>query len=185
MADEKIIWDAEFNPAVTHYWLLSGAILCVITIFGIVLLPFWLVFGSLVTRRYLASYDCKLTSRNLKFSKGILTRREKTVPLDRITDLGLTQGPIMRLFGIEALTIETAGQSAQGALLQLSGIRDGRQFRDKVLAQRDLVVGSEEDRKGHRLESQETTLKPDSGELSEILEVLKRIEQRLAANRSE
>ena len=40
------------------------------------------------------------------------------------------------------LSVETAGQSSQGALLKLTGIVDGRGFRDAVLAQRDAVVAT-------------------------------------------
>ncbi len=139
-AEEKVIWDAKFNDAVTTYWLLNGVILCVVTVIGIVVLPFWLIIGKWITRKYLASHKCTLTERSLKVNKGILTQVEKTVPLDRITDLGIVQGPIMRYFKIEALSVETAGQSSMGSLVQLAGIKEGRKFRDAVLEQRDKVV---------------------------------------------
>jgi putative membrane protein len=146
MAEEHVIWDAEFNDRVTLYWLLSGALVLTCTVVGIVLLPIWFLVGGAVTRRYLKSFRCTLTNRSLQVAKGTFVRVEKTVPLDRITDIGLVQGPIMRMFDIEALSIETAGQSSQGSLVQLAGIKDGRKFRDAVLKQRDLVVGSAEDR---------------------------------------
>lgn len=137
-----IIWDAEFNDAVTSYWLINGVIICIVSIVGIPLLPVWYLAGKWITRKYLDSHKCALTSRSLKVSKGVLTKVEKTVPLDRITDLGIVQGPIMRFFNIEALSVETAGQSSAGSLVRLAGIKDGRKFRDAVLEQRDLVVGS-------------------------------------------
>ena len=146
MAEERVLWNAEFNERVTTYWLLSGGLVLTLTIIGIPLVPLWFLFGGIVTRRYLATYRCTLTNRSLKVARGFLVKTEKTGPPDRITDLGLVQGPVMRLFDIEALSVETAGQSSQGALVQLAGIKDGRAFRDAVLAQRDLVVGSEEDR---------------------------------------
>tara|TARA_R110002049_G_scaffold285698_4_gene467086 strand:- start:252458 stop:253009 length:552 start_codon:yes stop_codon:yes gene_type:complete len=142
MKNEEVIWDAEFNPAVKQYWLLTGGIVLLATVIGIVLIPFWFLFGSIVTGRYLKSHRCTLTNRNLKVAKGVLTRTEKTVPLDRITDVGLTQGPIMRMMGIEVLTVETAGQSSAGALVGLAGIKQGREFRDAVLKQRDLAAGT-------------------------------------------
>ncbi len=145
--NERVLWQAEFNERVTTYWLLSGAWILTITCVGIPLLPIWFLVGGAVTRKHLKTYSCTLTNRSLKFTKGWLVRMEKTVPLDRITDVGLIQGPLMRYFDIEALSVETAGQSAAGALLTLAGIKDGRKFRDAVLKQRDLVVGSEEDRK--------------------------------------
>ncbi len=144
MTEEKIVWEAEFNSKVTIYWLLSGTIILTVMIVTIPIVPIWLILGSIVTRKYLASHRCTLTDRNLKVCKGVLVRQEKTVPLDRITDLGLVQGPIMRMLEIEALSVETAGQSGPGSLIRLAGVKDGRAFRDAVLKQRDLVVGSEE-----------------------------------------
>lgn len=61
-------------------------------------------------------------------SRGMFVRMEKTVPLDRITDPGLVQGPLVRPFDIEALSIETAGKSSHGAVVQLAGIKDGRKI---------------------------------------------------------
>jgi putative membrane protein len=138
--EDSVIWDAEFNDSVTTYWLLNGAIICVVTVIGIPFLIIWFLIGKWATRKYLASHKCTLTDKTLKVSKGILTRVEKTVPLDRITDLALIQGPIMRYFDIEALSVETAGQSTAGSMVSLAGIKDGRAFRDAVLKQRDIAV---------------------------------------------
>ena len=184
MSEERILWQAEFNPKVTWYWLLSGTIILTVIVVTIPLVPLWLIFGQIVTRKYLASHKCTLTNRNLKFSKGVFVRQEKTVPLDRITDLGLTQGPIMRALDIEALSVETAGQSTPGSLIQLAGIQDGRAFRDAVLAQRDLVVGSQE--------NQSAVGSPVSGQvgdatqhelLGQIRDTLQRIEVALREQR--
>jgi len=107
-------------------------------------------------------------------------KTEKNVPLDRITDLGLVQGPIMRLFDIEALSVETAGQSSPGALVTLAGIRDGREFRDAVLRQRDLVVGSHEDQETQVGGSgSAASADAHTQRLESIRDTLLRIEQRL------
>jgi putative membrane protein len=84
--------------------------------------------------------ECVLTDRTLKVKKGILIRIEKTIPLEKITDMGMVQGPIMRHFGLHKLTVETAGQSGQGALVALTGIKDAEQFREMVLNQRDELT---------------------------------------------
>ena len=178
--NERILWEAEFNERVTTYWLLSGAWILAITCFGIVLVPVWFLIGGAVTRRHLKTYRCTLTNRNLKVTKGWILRIEKTVPLDRITDLAITQGPIMRYLDIEALSIETAGQSAAGAVVTLAGIKDGRKFRDAVLKQRDLVVGSEEDRQLAQAAATPQAAPADSTELlQEIRDALLRIEGKL------
>lgn len=136
----RTLLTAEFDSAVTNYWLVNGFLLLLVTVIGIPLIPVWVIVGKLVTTRYLNSHHCELTTRSLKFRKGIWFRQEKTVPLDKITDLGFVQGPLMRAFGVEALSVETAGQSGAGALVQLQGVKDARSFRDQVLEQRDRVT---------------------------------------------
>jgi putative membrane protein len=137
--DPKVLLEARFNPKVKSYWLLSGTVILTATIVGIVLLPFWWILGQWATARYLDRMSCTLTERSLKVSRGILVRQEMTVPLDKITDVGLVEGPIMRLLDLQAVRVETAGQSTAGAAIQLVGIDNGRAFRDEVLRQRDLV----------------------------------------------
>ena len=180
MKDEETIWDADFNPAVKRYWLLTGVFVLAAMIVGIPLIPFWLILGPLFTGRYLKSHRCTLTDRNLKVCKGVLTRIEKTIPLDRITDVGLIQGPLMRAMGIEVLRVETAGQSSAGALVGLAGIKDGRAFRDAVLKQRDLVAGGQPDGVA---ESHPTDAVASSNQqvelLKEISQTLSRIEREM------
>jgi len=183
MADERILWEAEFNQRVTTYWLLSGALVFVVSVVGIPLLPLWFLFGQLLTKRYLQTYRCSLTTRSLKFERGLFVKVEKTVPLDRITDVGLLQGPIMRYFDIEALSVETAGQSSAGALLRLTGIQEGRKFRDAVLKQRDLVVGSHEDQAAASTNVTQASSPVSSTQqeqiLLEIRDTLVRIEEKI------
>ena len=93
----------------------------------------------LLTKRYLDRMDCELTDKSLKVKKGIMVRIEKTIPLEKTTDMGMVQGPIMRIFDLHQLTVETAGQSGTGALVSLTGILDAKAFREAVLTQREKV----------------------------------------------
>ena len=142
MTDERIIRTAAFNPKVCTYWLLTGIIVLTCTIVGIPLLLLWIPLGLFFTGRYLERMECKLTSKALKVKKGILVRVEKTIPLEKITDMGMVQGPIMRQFGLHTLTVETAGQSGPGSLVSLTGIVDAEDFRETVLLQRDASTES-------------------------------------------
>lgn len=139
MPTAPCIRKAEFNPKVSVYWLLSSAMIFVVSIIGIPLLLLWIPLGLLITRRYLASMECLLTENALKVKKGILIRIEKTIPLEKITDMGMVQGPLMRSMGLHRLTVETAGQSGTGALVSLTGIVGAEEFRESVLAQRDAL----------------------------------------------
>ncbi|MBT5658496.1 MAG: PH domain-containing protein, partial [Phycisphaerae bacterium] len=139
MPNSTILEEATFNPRVRTYWLLSGAIGMTIIVITIPLIPFWFIFGRMITGKYLKHMGCVLTEKTLIVRKGIFNRIEKTIPLEKITDLALKQGPIMRKMELHALSIETAGSSgagAGGALVSLVGINDTIGFRDRVLEQR-------------------------------------------------
>jgi len=179
MTEEKALWEAEFNPGIRQYWLLTGAWILAITVVGIPLLLFWFPFGLYITQRYLERMRCTLTTRSLKVEKGILIRQEKSIPLDKITDVGLVQGPIMRMLELESIAVETAGQNIQGRPnLRLDGIIDGRKFRDAVLRQRDKVMD---------LDTRRETAEPppaaaaseDTVLLREIRDILKRMDERV------
>ena len=138
-----VLKKATFNPDVRKYWLLSGALILMCTIVGIPLIAIWYLLGMWITGRYLERMECTLTEKTLIVKKGILIRVEKTIPLDKITDLGMIQGPIMRHWNIHALSVETAGSTSPGALVKLHGIEDVKEFRDRVLKQRDALSHAE------------------------------------------
>ncbi len=61
----------------------------------------WLPLGTYFTRRYLSRMECYLTGTDLKVNKGMFVRVEKTIPLEKITDLGICKADgkdIARLF---------------------------------------------------------------------------------------
>lgn len=173
----KTLVEAKFNPRIKTYINSSIIIFCVITIVGIVLIPFWLIFGRMYLNRYFESLFCELTTRALKFKKGVLFQVERTIPLDKIQDLTFREGPLLRYFGLSTLKIETAGQSAQGGTdMSLIGIVDSREFREQVIDQRDKITD---------LGSPLSSTKKISGEgsseetLQAILETLQRIEKKI------
>jgi putative membrane protein len=143
MSEAVYLRKAEFDPKVKTYWLLSGVFLCIVTIVGIPFLIIWVPMALWLTGRFLARMECLLTKKALKVKKGLLVRVEKTIPLEKITDMAMIQGPIMRWLGLYRLTVETAGQSsgaAGGSLVSLVGIVDAQDFREAVLEQRDLIT---------------------------------------------
>lgn len=177
-----VIAVAQFDPRVCRYWITSACLTSAVTIVGIVLVPLILLLGPFIAKKYLMTHHLELGRRELRLRKGLLTKIEKTLPLEKITDVGLTQGPLMRWIGVDGLSMETAGQTSQGALLSLQGVIDARGFRDKVLAQRDQVSGesSEPAPTGGNLPATEN---PQVVELRQLNETMKRIEALLRQDR--
>ncbi|MGP1721976.1 PH domain-containing protein [Shewanella frigidimarina] len=135
MSDKTLV-SAHFHANLGLYWLLSGSVFLFLSVVGIPLLLLWFPLGLLATKRYINNMSAELTEQKLIVRKGLFTRTENTVPLDKITDMALIQGPIMRMFGIHKLTVETAGQSGAGALISLIGVINVVDFRSQVLAQK-------------------------------------------------
>ena len=173
--EDNIIYQAEFAANLGLYWLLLGAAYFSLSIVGIPLLLLWFPIGLWGTRRYIRNMSAELTSNKLIVRRGIITRTENSVPLDKITDMALIQGPIMRLFGLHKLTVETAGQSGAGALISLVGIVDAPQFRTRVLEQKERLT-----QRSHKTSS---SAQPDDALLQNVVEMaasLKRIEALLS-----
>ena len=82
----------------------------------------------------------------------------------------------MRYLDLQAISVETAGQSVPGALIRLVGIDGAREFRDKVLRQRDAVVAGSPPALPEVAASGSTN---DAQVLVEIRDALLRIEERL------
>lgn len=116
------------------------------TVVGILVLPIWLVIGPFWVKRYHAALRCEVTDRNVVIGKGLLFRRELTIPLDKIQDISIREGPLLSAFGLLQLRIETAGQSSSPggkSDADLVGLIDARSLRDRILDQRDAMAGAD------------------------------------------
>ena len=170
----RVLRTAEISPQAIRYSMLSFSIAMISSIVGILALPIALPIAWWYYRKFYSTLEVVLTSRELQVSRGVLIRQEKSVPLEKVTDLALVQGPIMRRMGIKGLQVETAGQSSApgGSLVKLIGIVDTEGFRDDALDQRDKVT-----------EGAGSSPEPESPEsavelLTEIRDTLKRMDAR-------
>jgi len=143
----NIIQQAEFNPAIKKYLLWVVAFYLFISLIGIPFLIFWFLgLGQYISRIYYEHLVCKLTDKHLEFKKGAMFKVDKTIPLENIQDLTFIENPLLKIFDLRILKIETAGQSnPQGSDMKLIGIIGTAEFKERVLEQRDLLknLGSE------------------------------------------
>ncbi len=132
--------EARFSPQLKVYLFASGALVLCATVVGILLIPLWLLFGGWWVNRYHAALKCRLTDRSVIIGKGVFFRQELTIPLDKIQDISVREGPLLSALGLLSLRIETAGQrsAATGkSEADLLGLIDARQIRDQILQRRD------------------------------------------------
>jgi putative membrane protein len=109
-----------------------------------VLLIWALGVGQWHSTRRAQELDVRLLSGRLLIKDGVFNRTRKTIPLDKITDVGLQQGIIERSFDLWRLNIQTASAGQPTAEGQLFGIVDPKTFRGQVLGQRERWLDGEE-----------------------------------------
>ena len=174
-----VIAEAQFDRKIVAWArvVVSGVIL--ITVVGIPLIPIWWIFSFWYGAEYMRRVSARLTTQALEIKMGVFFRKESTIPLNRITDLKLHDGPVMRHYGLRGLKVETAGTGGQNASSEgnLVGVIDAEEFRNAVLAQRQRVIDAESGRAEPTV-AQAPTSSNDT--LLEIRDILARIESQLS-----
>lgn len=176
MRQEVVLLEAKFDPRLKAYWMAGSQIGLFFTFIGIPIMPIWWFFGRAIYEKSFDAMEFVLTERSLNIRKGFVFRVEKSIPLDKIQDVGMREGPLLRKLGLSSLAVETAGQSnPQGAAdAALVGVIDAPKFRDAILEQRDKVVSSGHN--GTRASAASPTALPDEDVLVAIRDSLHRIE---------
>ena len=180
---DPVLYRVEFDRRLPLYFMLQVQLVLLISFVTIPLMPLWFLFGRGVHRRQYENLRCDLTARSLNVRRGVFLKVQQNIPLDKITDLAVYEGPILRYFGLCSLRIETAGggQATATGQAMLPGVVDAEGFRDRVLAQRDAVVLDGAGSSAAMLEAATPDSRSRGGEavLVEIRDTLQRIEQRL------
>ena len=174
--------EASFDPKIAGYWrLLVVGMLC-ITVVGIVLIPFWYAFSFWYGAEYLRRVSARLTTQAVEIRTGVFFRKEITIPLNRITDVRLHDGPLMRHYNLRGLRVETAGSAGQNASSEgnMIGVIDADAFRDAILTQRQRAESADEPRPSTPTETPTPADAGANATLREIRDILARIENRMS-----
>ncbi len=130
MQSEHFPLNTPFKPSSALVpWLIINFLIFVVFVSSFVLVPlflsggpfFWAVggLGILVvlfiiwTRLYYDSMWYELHDDEMRWKRGVIFRRTGIVPYNRITNIDIRQGPVMRALDISTLSIQTAGYSGQ------------------------------------------------------------------------
>jgi membrane protein YdbS with pleckstrin-like domain len=160
----------EINPLVP---LIGGAIALVV--FGYLT---WWIPAFYRTAGY------RFTDDEVEYRRGVFFQQKTTVPYNRITNVGISQGPIERLVNAGAVGIHTAGYGGQmGAELTIGGVSDFEDIQEQIL---DRV----RERPAKATEGEETVepidTRADRDEVSsEMLGELRHIRELLEQGRTE
>ncbi|KDE54461.1 PH domain-containing protein [Methanoculleus sp. MH98A] len=83
---------------------------------------------------YHESIVYRLTVTEVTWQRGVWFRQTGIVPYNRITNVDIAQGPLMRFFSFSAVRVQTAGYSAQArAEIVLNGIADPKDLQETIM----------------------------------------------------
>jgi putative membrane protein len=152
MTSEKeiIVHNATFNLKVKTYIFIVVLVTLIFSVIGLVLVPFWIFgVGQWLSNKFFKTLKCRLTNKNLQFSKGFIVNIEKTIPLENIQDLSFIGGPILRYFGLTLIKVETAGGGGShhsNNIMSMLGLNNAEGFKVEILNQREKVINSKYNR---------------------------------------
>lgn len=120
------------------------------------------------TRLYYNSMWYELHRDEMRWRRGVWFRRTGIVPYNRITNIDIRQGPVMRALHISTLSIQTAGYSGQAqAEIRIEGIVHAEELRELIRTMvRSCSAGGDGTGTG-------TATTPHAEKTTEILEELK------------
>ena len=127
-----LFWTETLLIGLIFIWLCGlGLLLAVIYAFTI---------GRWLPKKQADALRYWLDGSTLRVNSGVYFVKQKAIPLDRVTDVVLSQGPVMRWFGIWALQIQTAGTGQMAPEATLWGLIDPEGVRDTLLKARDAAA---------------------------------------------
>ena len=83
----------------------------------------------------------QVTNEGVFIKEGILFKKWKTIPFDKITDIVISQGPLETIFGLKSVKIQTAGMGFGTPEGVLHGIANAEETRNSILEIRNKYMG--------------------------------------------
>jgi membrane protein YdbS with pleckstrin-like domain len=151
--DTRIVVGSDFRPApqlrtlYIVYFVVTVLLVGVTTVLPIIIFTEWIIqlvilgmflpfviFTAWWIPLYYRTMIYQLSRTEISWRRGVWFRQTGIVPYNRITNIDIIQGPLMRMYGISSLRIQTAGYSAQAtAEIRLHGIEQPEELRDLIL----------------------------------------------------
>jgi putative membrane protein len=102
-----------------------------------------LVLGVAGTILYWMRFQYRVGQDEIRIDSGVLSRRHRSIPFDRIQDVDITQGPLARLLGLAEVKFETGagdGRRPEEGALHAIALARAEEIRALVRGSRSAAV---------------------------------------------
>ena len=107
---------------------------------------------------YYRRYEYELTADTFDIRSGVLSRREREIPLRRIQNVDISQSVTQRILGIASVSLETAGGGETEAQLQYVGEDEAERLQSEVSRLRQATEASPGDADAEAVEAPAETV---------------------------
>jgi len=116
---------------------------------ALVALALALTFGWELARH--RRYEYELTPNTLDIRSGVLSRREREIPYERVQNVDVAQNVVQRSLSIAAVRIETAGGSGSEAHLRYVGRAKADRLQNEISRRKRSAADEDEPERGSHL----------------------------------
>jgi len=92
------------------------------------------VVGLVYEFLYYQRFGYELTADTFDIDSGVLSRREREIPVKRVQNIDISQSPVARLLGLAVLELETAGGGSTEARLRYVTPAEARRLQSELQA---------------------------------------------------
>lgn len=100
----------------------------------------FILIGGVGAMLYWRRFEYRVGTSEIRIDSGILSRRHRSIPFDRIQDVDIKQGPLARALGIAQVKFETGGGSSgpksEEGVLQAITVERAHEIRKLVRSRR-------------------------------------------------
>jgi hypothetical protein len=126
-------------------------------------------------RLYYDSMWYELHDDEMRWKRGVIFRRTGIVPYNRVTNIDIRQGPVMRPLRISTVSIQTAGYSGKGVPeISIEGIVYAEELRELIRTMVRVCSGGDGTGTGTAVQAPPADLQQVLGEMKAIRALLER-----------
>lgn len=109
--------------------------LLIISTYGMIILP-------IILMQYFR-FKYTITANEIIIESGVLTRKHRSIPIERIHNIEIEQRLVPRMFGTAKVKIETAGSAKTEGVLEYVSIKEAKRIRQVLRSRQGQVSSSQ------------------------------------------
>jgi putative membrane protein len=92
----------------------------------------WFAVASIYQLVYYQRFEYELSDGTLDIASGVLSRRNREIPIDRVQNVDISRNVIQRAFGVAQINLETAGGSSTEASLRYVSFEEAKRLQSEI-----------------------------------------------------